>query len=187
MWAIGQNAVGTASTAPRTVSRQRNRCNVPFFTTHKYYRRAIFLPLLEHIIEMSSRFGLLQVKAIMLFSLLPPVIAELDQAVTTEPDESDCVDTGPTSHSSIEFRAEWLDDLPSLKYLTLNMIAGKRSWRGKKRLTGQSLYWKHWMSEDEDWDSKCENPVTADLHSSSHLSWNRKVQHCPCKFENKSV
>ena len=42
----------------------------------QYYRRAIFFPLVDHITEMSAKFGPLQQKAAALFALVPPIVAE---------------------------------------------------------------------------------------------------------------
>ena len=63
------------SLVQRTVGRQRHRCNVPHSSPEEYYRRAICVPLLDHIIEhMATRFGPMQQKAAGLCCLVPSVV-----------------------------------------------------------------------------------------------------------------
>lgn len=90
------NSVGTDPSVPRTVARQKHRCNVPYSTTEEYYRRALFLPLFDHMIEqMSTRFEPLREKVISLFSLVPAVVG--DESNVTSPKD---------------LLSQWEDDLP---------------------------------------------------------------------------
>ena len=51
---------------------QRHKCNVPHFSPEEYYRRAIVLPFVDHLMqETSTRFGPLQQKTVALFALVP--------------------------------------------------------------------------------------------------------------------
>ena len=52
---IGEET-GVEPAVPRTVARQRHRENLPYDTTEEYFRRTVFIPFIDHIIqEMSSR------------------------------------------------------------------------------------------------------------------------------------
>ena len=68
-------AVDVEPAVQRTVARQRHRCNVPHSRPEEYYRRAICVPLLDHIIEqMATRFGPTRQKTEGLCCLVPSVV-----------------------------------------------------------------------------------------------------------------
>jgi len=45
---------------PRITSRQQNRSNSPFSTTKEYYKRAVFLPYVDIILEQLEDFLLMK-------------------------------------------------------------------------------------------------------------------------------
>ncbi len=60
---------------PRTASRQQHRENIEHGSTEEYYRRSIFLPLLDYLIQqMNDRFGSTQMIEAKLINLVPSVI-----------------------------------------------------------------------------------------------------------------
>ncbi len=60
---------------PRTASRQQHRENIEHGSTEEYYRRSIYLPLLDYLIQqMNDRFGNTQMIEAKLINLVPSVI-----------------------------------------------------------------------------------------------------------------
>lgn len=104
--------VGTQPAVPRTVARQRHRCNVQYSTPEEYYRRSVFLPLADHITtEMSERFGPLQKKAAQLLRLIPSVIA-----------------AGGGGRYE-EIKEECLGDLPSPAVFDVEWVRWRKKWQ----------------------------------------------------------
>ena len=109
--------VGIEPAVPRTVSRQRHRCNVPYSTPQDYYRRAIFLPLVDHIAEeMATRFGPLQQKAAALFALVPSVVAGGSKYETAK--------------AYNDLKEEWSDDLPCPTVFDTEWMRWVKKWQG---------------------------------------------------------
>ncbi len=64
--------VGLEPSVPRTTVRQKHRNNQPYDTPEEYYRRAVYVPFLDHVNqEIGLRFGTLQKKASQLLCLVP--------------------------------------------------------------------------------------------------------------------
>ena len=80
-------ADGVNPSVPRILApHQRHKCNVPHFSPEEYYRRAIVLPFVDHLMqETSTRFGPLQQKTVALFALVPrQQLENMNAARTTQ-------------------------------------------------------------------------------------------------------
>ena len=70
---------------PRRCSRQTLRSNVEADTPQAYWRRAVFIPFVDHLLsELSTRFTQLNKKAIQGLLLLPPNLTSLTEAKILE-------------------------------------------------------------------------------------------------------
>ena len=65
--------------APRVCSRQVNRSNTPAATPEEYFKRNIYLPFLDSLIQQFSlRFGDLEKQAIRALTLIPSNVARIE-------------------------------------------------------------------------------------------------------------
>lgn len=72
--------VDVVPSTPRTAARQGHRENVEHSTVEEYYRRAIILPLLDHILQqMRERFSKSQIVASRLLHLIPSVLCAVEE------------------------------------------------------------------------------------------------------------
>ena len=59
-WKMTENLAHTAGATPslpRQCGRMRDRCNVPSDNLNDYYKKALFLPFLDHLIsELGAQF-----------------------------------------------------------------------------------------------------------------------------------
>lgn len=70
---------------PRRCSRQTLRSNVEADTPQAYWRHAVFIPFVDHLLsELSTRFTQLNKKAIQGLLLLPPNLTSLTEAKILE-------------------------------------------------------------------------------------------------------
>ena len=107
---------GVQPQVPRIASRQSHRSNTPYTGPEDYYRRTVFLPFLDHIIqEMSTRFGPTQEKASKLFSLVP------SEAIKFDADISNLVEL-------------YEDDLPSPHLTNFEYARWQRKWKGTQQV-----------------------------------------------------
>jgi len=66
---------------PRICGRQTQRQNVPAESPLIYYRRAVFVPLLDHLIEeLGSRFSVMAQRAVQVLCLLPHNLSTMTPA-----------------------------------------------------------------------------------------------------------
>ena len=71
--------VGIEPSVPRRCGRQTQRSNVPADTPSEYFRRAISIPVLDHLLcELRSRFGKHQRRALLGFSIVPSLFVSLE-------------------------------------------------------------------------------------------------------------
>ena len=69
---IDESELDVELSLPRTVKKQMNRPNYPATTAEEYYRRAIYIPLLESItVDLKSRFPSETLNVFELTSLIP--------------------------------------------------------------------------------------------------------------------
>ncbi|XP_063794593.1 52 kDa repressor of the inhibitor of the protein kinase-like [Pseudophryne corroboree] len=69
---------------PRITKNQMNRPNVPFSTPEEYYRRSIYIPLLDSVIsDLQSRFSVETLTSCELTCLLPRNILHLNKELLT--------------------------------------------------------------------------------------------------------
>ena len=96
---------------PRRCSRQTLRSNVEADTPQAYWRRAVFLPFVDHLIsELSSRFTQLNKKAIQGLLLLPPNLTSL------------------TEEKMVELHEHFYEDLPAAEAFKQEVKLWKQRW-----------------------------------------------------------
>ena len=106
------NSLDVSVNKPRTCRRQTQRANMPAETVEEYYRKAVAIPFLDHLLqEMNSRFSDLHEKATLGLMLVPSELAKLDSNATAE-----------------EGFSYFFDDLPSPQCLSAEIQQWKMKW-----------------------------------------------------------
>lgn len=102
---------------PRRCGRQTTRNNVESSTSEEYWRRAIFIPFMDHLItEFEERFSQLTQGAVLGLHLLPTKVNKL------------------TPHDEAEIATYFKDDLPSPNTLAQEVRRWKTFWNGQQDL-----------------------------------------------------
>lgn len=102
-------------TVPRVCRRQTQRQNVPSESVLVYYRHAVFVPLLDHLIEeLTSRFSVMAQRAVQMLCFLPSHLASLTTAK-----EQDLLEA-------------YKDDLPSLDTFWQELKQRRTKWQMAK-------------------------------------------------------
>ena len=105
--------VGVVPTIPRRTNQQQHRDNVPAQTPSDYYKRAVAIPLLDHLqSEMKTYFNPTNDAVLSsLFNLLPELVAVGDR--------------NPDIEAALEF---YENDLPSPHVVDVELLLWKRKW-----------------------------------------------------------
>ena len=117
---LNEKINGSPPCIPRRCGRQTHRDNVPALTPEEYFRRAVTVPFLDHMIShMETRFSDLQQKAMMALNIIPSfIVHEYPTAFAHSEDDN-------LTHLVEFFR----DDLPSPSTVDQEMKLWRSKWQ----------------------------------------------------------
>ena len=114
--------VNVEPSVPRKTCHQKHRVNVPANSPSEYYKRAVTIPFLDHLIsETNNRFNKYSLKKFRVLKLIPPNVYASKSCLT--------------SNDIKDFLAVYGDDLPNIFTLSTELHCSSLKWTNDKKLS----------------------------------------------------